>query len=86
MRVIAKLQMDRKEGLQRLTKCRRFDHRKMFDAHGKLKPIMEPEGDEARPSSNMDEIKGSGVFEGFLTTANTSKFSGDPRGLQDLQS
>jgi phage terminase small subunit len=45
--VIAKVQMDRTEWLQRLTSCCRFDPRKMFDVHGKLKPITELEENEA---------------------------------------
>jgi phage terminase small subunit len=45
--VIAQAQMTRTEWLQRLTKCCRFDPRKMFDADGKPKPITELEENEA---------------------------------------
>jgi phage terminase small subunit len=45
--VIAKTQMTRMEWLQRLTMCCRYDPRKMFDAHGKPKPITDLEENEA---------------------------------------
>ena len=45
--VIAQAQMTRTEWLQRLTRCCRFDPRKMFDAHGKLRRITELEDNEA---------------------------------------
>ena len=45
--VIAQTQMTRTEWLQRLARCCRFDPRKMFDAHGKPKPITELEENEA---------------------------------------
>jgi hypothetical protein len=45
--VIAQAQMTRTEWLQLLTKCCRFDPRKMFDATGKLKPITSLEENEA---------------------------------------
>jgi hypothetical protein len=45
--VIAKVQMDRTEWLQRLTRCCRFDPRKIFDAQGKPRPITELEDNEA---------------------------------------
>ncbi len=45
--VIAQAQMTRTEWLQRLTRCCRFDPRKMFDATGKLKPITELGENEA---------------------------------------
>jgi phage terminase small subunit len=45
--VIAEAQMTRTEWLQRLARCCRFDPRKMFDAHGKPKPITELEENEA---------------------------------------
>jgi hypothetical protein len=45
--VIAEAQMTRTEWLRILTKCCRFDIRKLFDATGKLKPIMELDENEA---------------------------------------
>jgi phage terminase small subunit len=45
--VIAEAQMTRMEWLRILTKCCRFDPRKLFDATGKLKPITELEENEA---------------------------------------
>lgn len=45
--VIAQAQMTRTEWLRILTKCCRFDPRKLFDATGKLKPITELEENEA---------------------------------------
>jgi hypothetical protein len=45
--VIAQTQMTRTEWLQQLARCCRFDPRKMFDAHGKPKPITELEENEA---------------------------------------
>jgi phage terminase small subunit len=45
--VIAEAQMKRTEWLQRLASCCRFDPRKMFDAHGKPKPITQLEENEA---------------------------------------
>ncbi len=45
--VIAKAQLTRTEWLQLLTRCCRFDPRKMFDATGKLKPITELDENEA---------------------------------------
>jgi terminase small subunit-like protein len=45
--VIAEAQMTRTEWLTILTKCCRFDPRKLFDAHGKPKPITELEENEA---------------------------------------
>jgi hypothetical protein len=45
--VIAEAQMTRTEWLRILTKCCRFDPRKLFDATGKLKPITELEENEA---------------------------------------
>jgi phage terminase small subunit len=45
--VIADAQMTRTEWLQWLTKCCRFDPRKLFDATGKPKPITELDENEA---------------------------------------
>jgi phage terminase small subunit len=45
--VIAQAQMTRTEWLQRLTRCCRFDPRKMFDAQGKPKRITDLEENES---------------------------------------
>jgi phage terminase small subunit len=45
--VIAQAQMSRTEWLERLTKCCRFDLRKMFDAQGRPKKITELDESEA---------------------------------------
>jgi len=45
--VIATAQMSRKEWLERLTHCFRFDPRKMFDAMGKPKKLTELGDNEA---------------------------------------
>jgi phage terminase small subunit len=60
--VIAKAQMSRQEWLQLLTKCCRFDVRKMFDATGKPKPITELDENEAAAIAGFEvhgELEGT---------------------------
>jgi phage terminase small subunit len=60
--VIAEAQMTRTEWLRILTKCCRFDPRKLFDATGKLKPITELEENEAAAIAGYEfhgKIQGS---------------------------
>ncbi len=60
--MIAETQMSRTEWLKWLTKCCRFDPRKMFDTNGKPKPITELEENEAAAIAGFEvhgELQGS---------------------------
>ncbi len=59
--VIAELQMNRKEWLEWLTKCCRFDPRKMFDVMGKPKAITELDENERAAVAGFEFYE---LFEG----------------------